>query len=355
MEKYIIKSSSIVYAKDLNEFIHLLLPDPSAAWENNRYPLDESTEIWVNAQYKTTESVPYRRCVSRRLPPETMEEIIPPANEKPPLFKRVVFGVEEQLDGEKRYEFEGVYALEKQDLSTGRRIWRRVSESFSIEKISSVGLVGESSYSDDEGICEKIIYIPRPLHSKKEIDNGFEKLKESAYLLWGEELRSNGRIIAWDEDRCKEYLTRQYACDCCGSEFSIRQVGTKWLGIGGMFERKECAIDPLQRYRNVARNFSALGFSASVSCLCPECAERMHPRGFGENAQHFVFTFRAGGDDVEHFSYLDPERFDDYAYKVALAFLKGADTWEKMDAQGGYGRGRRNDICYMVWRILFRT
>jgi hypothetical protein len=284
-----------------------------------------------------------------------MEEIIPPTNEKPPPFKRAVFGVEEQLDGEMRYEFEGVYALEKENLSTRRRIWRRVSEQFCVENISSVGIIGNFDSSDDEAEYERIIYAPHSLRNKKEIDNSFEKLKESAYLFWGEELHPNDRLISRDGYVCKEYLTRHYTCDCCGSEFSIRQEGTKWLAliIFEMFERKEYAIDPLQRYRNVARAFSALGFSASVSSLCSKCANRMHPRAFDDSARHFVFTFRAGADDVEHFSYPEPERFDDYAYKVALAFLKGADTWEKMKAQK-YGTGSRNDVCYMVWSNLLR-
>lgn len=101
----------------------MLLAEQNATWENNLYPLDENTEIWVNEQIQVLKITDTGEWEIHN-PPSVIEEPFLFCSEITSIPKSsVVFAVNTLIDGEKRYEFLGVYALEK--LSTSPAVCGR--------------------------------------------------------------------------------------------------------------------------------------------------------------------------------------------------------------------------------------
>ena len=343
-KRCIIHARSVVYAKDLNEFIHLLLAEPNATWENNLYPLNENTKIWVNEKIRVLETTDLGEWDIWN-PPKVIEDPCLSHGENASISEnRAVFAVNTLLDGEKRYEFMGMYALEKSS-APSVHIWKRYAFEFLIENFSSLGHVGNVNvYSD---VYEKVIFRPHLLTSKEEVVTALKKLKGSEGTPLPYTKRSNSCIL----QEPISTLVRNYICNNCGQSFSLEQPSTRWLWFPGNeeVEYKEYRIDPLKKYNGIVKKFCSLGFSASISCLCADCADHLHPTQKDQDVHHFVFTFQVNTKSPKWFSYPNTKRFDKYDYDLALVFLNGADTYEKFAAKGFSAYSR---FFYRVNNIL---
>ena len=91
----------------------------------------------------------------------------------------------------------------------------------------------------------------------------------------------------------------------------------------------------MTRYRNLANKFVELGHKAEVRCLCDDCATRHFPSNSSWKKNNIAFAFTARGASAPVYSFPSSWTYRDFEYQVALHFLNGADTVEKLaDATG---------------------
>lgn len=84
----------------------------------------------------------------------------------------------------------------------------------------------------------------------------------------------------------------------------------------------------VKRYQALASEFTKLGYPAGVSVLCDECSDpSMHQRWISHN---ILFSIHIPGAPNPVVSYPSTDSYYDYPYRLALAFLQGADTIEKL-------------------------
>ena len=84
--------------------------------------------------------------------------------------------------------------------------------------------------------------------------------------------------------------------------------------------------DIINKYRELSKEFIALGHKAEVMCFCDACAEKFHPSFSSWRKNNIVFAFTAKGSNTPVYSFPHSWDYYDFEYKIALAFLKGADT-----------------------------
>lgn len=116
--------------------------------------------------------------------------------------------------------------------------------------------------------------------------------------------------------RVPEETDLSFRCDKCGAHSTLRiYVGEN---------------DIIDRYKSLAREFVSLGHKAEVLCVCDQCVtlySRIIPR-YGHN--NIVFSFTANGATKPVYSFPSTYSYSDFGYRVALSFLKGSDTVEKL-------------------------
>lgn len=155
------------------------------------------------------------------------------------------------------------------------------------------------------------------LGSRKEIDLALKRLAESkkdcreppeeSAMCYSPRASSSNEIIV------------PYACSECGRSWALL-----------VFDGSEDLID---RYRRLAEEFSTLGHKADVMCLCDRCSQKYSRRGYLNN--FIVFAFTAKGSSTPVYSFPSCMSFQDRDYRLALAFLKGADTFDKLSQAAG--------------------
>ena len=116
--------------------------------------------------------------------------------------------------------------------------------------------------------------------------------------------------------RSPDEVNIRFKCDKCG-----RMATTK------VFEGEE---NLMAQYRNLAKKFVALGHKAEVLCLCDDCARRYFPSRSSWSTNNIVFAFTAKGSTEPVYSFPSSWSYRDFEYQVALNFLNGADTVEKL-------------------------
>ena len=110
-----------------------------------------------------------------------------------------------------------------------------------------------------------------------------------------------------------------FQCDGCGHRTSIL------INESGGREQKI-----IEQYEQVAAKFTKRGYPAKVKCFCNQCADQNYPSGSRFFANNFVFSILRPDRDEPIISFPSSSYFHDFAYRVALEFLKGADTIEKL-------------------------
>ena len=100
----------------------------------------------------------------------------------------------------------------------------------------------------------------------------------------------------------------------------------------------------IENYRKLASKFAELGHKTDVLCYCDECASFLFPSDSKWSTNNIVFSFLANGlntpnysniSNLPVYSFPSTRRYSDFEYEVALSFLKGADTIEKLSEDTG--------------------
>ena len=150
------------------------------------------------------------------------------------------------------------------------------------------------------------------LGTRSEIDNALAKLAASSKDYQDPPPES---AMCYSM-RSPDEVNIRFKCDKCG-----RTTTTK------VFEGEE---NLMTQYRNLAKKFVALGHKAEVFCLCDDCARRHFPSTSTWSTNNIVFAFTAKGSTSPVYSYPSSWSYRDFEYQVALNFLNGADTVEKL-------------------------
>ena len=110
----------------------------------------------------------------------------------------------------------------------------------------------------------------------------------------------------------------KFTCDKCGKVTTLK-----------VYEGHEGLIG---NYQNLTAEFIKLGHNAEFLTLCDECAEQHFPSLSSWKKNNFVFVFTAEGSADSVCSFPSTWRYGDFEYRIALSFLNGADTIEKLAA-----------------------
>ena len=150
------------------------------------------------------------------------------------------------------------------------------------------------------------------LGTRSEIDNALAKLAASSrdYQDPPPESAMCYSIRTPDE------VNIRFTCDKCGRTATIK-----------VYEGQE---NLMTRYRNLANKFVELGHKAEVQCLCDDCATRHFPSNSSWRKNNIVFAFSARESSTPVYSFPASWTYRDFEYQVALNFLNGADTVEKL-------------------------
>lgn len=115
---------------------------------------------------------------------------------------------------------------------------------------------------------------------------------------------------------CPPRIEIQFACSKCGKITDL----SVYMGDEGL----------IADYKKLADEFVKIGHKAEFLHLCKECADKRFPNQSSSNANYFVFIFTAKDSVTPVYSFPATWEYRDFEYRVALSFLKGADTIEKL-------------------------
>lgn len=118
-----------------------------------------------------------------------------------------------------------------------------------------------------------------------------------------------------------EYIPFKFRCARCGKRTSIEVIDDNG-------EEQQIVL----RYRALADKFTELGFRAVVRCYCDKCADRYYPSDDKFRHHNFVFSVSRPDCAKPINSFPSTRSYDDFKYKIALAFLRGAETIPKLSA-----------------------
>ena len=114
-------------------------------------------------------------------------------------------------------------------------------------------------------------------------------------------------------------LSLDYVCDGCNQTTSIE-----------VYECGGSEKQIIDQYKAIASEFTKLGYPAVVKCYCDECASKYALSHHRFSTNRFVFSLSRPDCDKPIDSFPNTFSFNDFQYKVALAFLLGADTLTKL-------------------------
>lgn len=106
-------------------------------------------------------------------------------------------------------------------------------------------------------------------------------------------------------------------CDVCGKEDELP-----------LFHRADAGRPIIQEYRELAEEFTRIGYPASVVCYCRDCSVKYKIGDFIRS--NITFSITLPDRDEPSVSYPSYDLDDIRDYKAALAYLKGADTKRKL-------------------------
>ena len=155
------------------------------------------------------------------------------------------------------------------------------------------------------------------LGSRIEIDKALSKLAESSKDYENPPPES---AMCYSM-RVPDSVNIQLKCSKCGKIFTMR-----------VFEGEE---DLISNYTNLAGEFNKLGHKAEVLSLCDDCAQRYFPSASSWSKNNIAFSFIAKGSDKPVYSYPSTMSYRDFEYRVALSFLKGSNTIDKLAEDTG--------------------
>lgn len=114
-------------------------------------------------------------------------------------------------------------------------------------------------------------------------------------------------------------ISLDYVCDGCNQTTSIE-----------VYECGGSEKQIIDQYKAIASEFTKLGYPAVVKCYCDECASKYALSHHRFSTKNFVFSLSRPDCDKTIDSFPNTYSFTDFQYKVALAFLRGADTLTKL-------------------------
>ena len=155
------------------------------------------------------------------------------------------------------------------------------------------------------------------LGSRIEIDKALSKLAESSKDYENPPPES---AMCYSM-RTPNEVSIQIECSKCGKTSTM-----------DVFEGEE---DLINDYINLASEFNKLGHKAEIIRLCDNCAQRYFPSESSWSKNNIVFSFTAKGSDKPVYSYPSSWSYNDFEYRVALSFLKGSDTIDKLAEDTG--------------------
>lgn len=121
--------------------------------------------------------------------------------------------------------------------------------------------------------------------------------------------------------RTPNEVSIRFKCDKCGRISNIK-----------VYEGEEGLM---VQYRSLAEKFVELGHKAEVMCLCNDCAARDFPSRSSWKKNNIVFVFTAKESNKPVYSFPTSWTYTDFEYRIALSFLNGADTVEKLAKETG--------------------
>lgn len=162
-------------------------------------------------------------------------------------------------------------------------------------------------------------------HEQTEIDAGRSKLNDALEKLAAStkdyHYTPPQRSAMCYSIREPEQVPLYFRCDGCGQSTSIQVYED-----GG----KEKQI--IDKYRIIAGKFTKLGYPATFKCYCDQCANKYFSSGNRYILHNFVFAISRPDCESPVNSYPSTHSFNDFEYKIAFAFLNGADTLSKLSA-----------------------
>ena len=155
------------------------------------------------------------------------------------------------------------------------------------------------------------------LGTRNEIDNALSKLAASSRNYQDPPPES---AMCYSM-RLPDEVNIRFTCDKCGRTATIK-----------VYEGQE---NLMSHYCNLTKKFVELGHKAEVMCLCDDCATRHFPSNSSWRKNNIVFAFTAKGSSAPVYSFPSSRTYRDFEYRVALSFLNGADTVEKLAEETG--------------------
>lgn len=189
-------------------------------------------------------------------------------------------------------------------------IFEKITPTSDVE--SAVIDATESAYMMGMMYAMKQYATKKQKEDRANLDAALDKLAASSadYDYTPEERSAMCYSISLPED-----VQIVVSCPKCGCHKKI----TVWAG----------EEDLLSKYKRVAEDFSKLGYPASVACYCNECANMLYPSHSSYSINNIVFSIEVEPKRIVK-SFPSSHCFRDFEYRVALAFLRGADTIEKL-------------------------
>lgn len=123
--------------------------------------------------------------------------------------------------------------------------------------------------------------------------------------------------------RIPEQVSVYYRCLCCGKTVKVevdKEGGKEQQTFDGVFEK----------YKVLSRKFTELGYPSEVKRVCDDCAKQKYPSFGIHHTINMVFSLTRKDCGKIINSYPALSWFEETPYKIALAFLNGADTLQKL-------------------------
>ena len=117
-----------------------------------------------------------------------------------------------------------------------------------------------------------------------------------------------------------------FHCDLCGKMETIefdKENGDEQKNFDSIIEK----------YRALAQRFSELGYPSETKRICNECANKKYPSLSRYHTNNLVFSLTRKDCSKTINSYPSLTWFEETPYKIALAFLNGADTLQKLSKE----------------------
>ena len=121
--------------------------------------------------------------------------------------------------------------------------------------------------------------------------------------------------------RAPKIVPLYFRCDGCGQNTNIE-----------VHESNGKEKEIIKNYQSVASKFSERGYPSAFKCYCDQCANKYYPSANPYTVHNFVFSLTRPDCKKPVISYPSTDSFNNFKYRIALAFISGADTLSKLSA-----------------------